>query len=367
MASAHLSTDRNFRLKRDDMTVNCAVRFRLPVGAAGIMLSAVFFAGLARAEPSMQEIKDKVIAYRTQIQQGTLRITTIIDVNTDLSAGYERQESTLKVVFRSQGIRAERHQVSIVNGAPLTFTQRRILTGGEAIYDEMKPNIAVEVVKEQDMGAQARDDLLDPRVCGLILGPICTWDQFGLDDAISLWDREPASVRAEGADKRGKLIIATWNQPREDRTFTIRLSPERGFGPVSEVWTEPMFEARLNADYEELRNAIWFPRRIQYEEIRDGKLTYREVSTIDADFVTPVSASEFTFASLALPAGRLVRHFGKHMIFDGEKLVPEGGIRGAEDVPAPLDPILRCAFLFATALAAAIAASWLGVKWFSGK
>ena len=284
---------------------------------------AVVSANLAQAA-TVEGIQRSIIAYRTKIQQGTLLITTNIDLNKHPLCDYSSEVITFDFTFRGQDMRLDRKQVAVVGGTPGVFAQRKIITTDECIYDEPgKSYLAVEVVKTVDMGGQILDDAFDPRMCGLVCSPITVWDNFGLEHATRLLIDRPATIRSERVDGED-LLVVNWAVDRkgEKREGTVWLCPRMGYGVLKAEASSSGFKAIMKADYHEVPGGLWYPREIAFEESRNGELTYREVSKIEADFSTPVDASQFTLAALNLPVGQRVRAFGQDKYWDGKALTP---------------------------------------------
>lgn len=322
---------------------------------------ASVLAGEVLADETVDQIQQAIIAYRSQITHGTLRTKTIVEV--DSGGDREGEEVTFDIAFSGSDVRSDRYQVNGVKGQRLSFGQRRIIANGQFVYEETsKNNVPVEVGKKDAATSVAKDDLFDPAVCGLVLAPIARWDKYDLGDAVRVLGAEAPVIRTEQVDGQDVLAIS-WKRVREGESqeFAARICPEKGYAVLKEEFSTTAYRRALDARYTE-SFGIWFPSTLTYEEATEGRVGYRETTSLDADFAKQVDPSLFTLASLGISAGRHVRVSGEHMIWDGARLIPEPKSE-AMDTRGP--PEARSRWLLVTnAIVLAVLACLLLLKWF---
>ena len=296
-------------------------------------------APVASAVTTVEEIKQRILDSRTQFGQGVLHITTVVDLNVQES--YEKKTIKYTIIWRDNDIRVDRNQIRVVNGRNRHFAQRRVFANGRYIYDEVdKDHVPVEIGnwkpgESRTINAQAGDEVFDPRICGLVVGPVITWDQYGIEDALNFLSEGEASVRHTGSGDDRDTIEVVWTRPVAGTTqsFLARLSPDKGYGIISAKAQSTIQSFEMDVDYRQYPNDTWFPQRIRYQESADGAITYRETSEIDADFVTPVDDRQFRLESFELRPGRRVRVSGEQMVWNGERLLSAGDWASAENRP----------------------------------
>lgn len=330
---------------------------------------------LAQSVESLDTLQRQMLSYRLQIQSGRIKIKSTVEIDKNPPiANCDKQEIEIDLWFRGGSIRSDRRHIAYIVGGHLVNNQRRIVANDELIYDEKdKKNVAVEITDAQSAGApetavntQARDELFDPRICGLVNGPLFTWDNFGLEDAVSAAIPPGATVQKSSDGNQEDLTIKRQNfKDGKPITFTATISPSKGYAILNQKTSSALLEDTLVVEYKIVPGGVWFPSMTLYERSVDGQIQYRERTYVDADFSVPVDASLFTLASLELPSGRLVRSHGNRMVWNGTELVPEPSLR--DQLRANLTTggsAVRRFFLLANAVIVAAIAIFLTIKWF---
>ncbi len=184
---------------------------------------------------------------------------------------------------------------------------------------------------------------LDPRRLGIQMGPLqflfnaSRLDSTGLNGFLAHAAQENLTLKKEG-DGTSKQLIVSFTFPRNSANMNLTFDPSQGNTLIhveGRVRT-PQSESQLDTlDVTPRKHPVltssgetieaWYPETVQHAQFLDGKrVMYELIQVLEADFVTPVAASEFELASLNLPPNtHVIKRPGfTAKTWDGKKLVP---------------------------------------------
>lgn len=291
---------------------------------------ALVVASSATAVETPAELKQEILAYRSRIEQGKLRIRTLVDVDYRRGAHNDTAEETLDVLFRGPDLRTDYHMFRHnANRLPtVVFAECSVLANGTYIYDEVgKLHTAVNMgsFKDRDeLGGAVLNHALDPRACGFVTKSNSLQSRTSLEDALG-WLDLVSSLRTEELQGEETLVaeIRHMHEGRETARRVVWFAPKKGFGILRMELTTPVMNQRMTAGYHHFPGDVWYPCHLVFEELDGERVTYREINQIHADFQSPVNEWEFTLESLHLTPGRRVRDSARNFRWTGAGLTPD--------------------------------------------
>ena len=269
-------------------------------------------------------------SYRAGIKHGVVRFRTQILTNKNQRIPYTNTSHQYDIIFDGTSIRCDHARHAELKGTSHNFFERRVITKSGYIHQNVEKAKGVDYGPLQDVTWFAADDIFDPRTFGITPAPIAVLKRFSLDEpGVSMTSVVPTKVvngqqvfemrqpKVSEQDLAGaKLQLVEWSGGK------ATYNPQRGFALERLETTSGSQKLLLTAEFALFPGNVWFPARLEFKDERNGKTFHHEVTTVEADFATPVPPSRFTLQGMDLPTGTLVTDFKKTSLWDGTKLVP---------------------------------------------
>ncbi len=181
---------------------------------------------------------------------------------------------------------------------------------------------------------------VDPRKIGIVVEDIASLHDNPLDEILTSADR--MNITLTTVELEGRFVQRVDYERQSGQHVSILIDPSQGHSVVRASIKDstdepPNHEERISCVVEEFQPGIWYPRMVDYEDVRSGKVGDRAILRVDqATFNERIDPAIFTLAGMNIPVGVHVQEEppweGRRMrIWDGKELVSPSPLA---DVPS---------------------------------
>ncbi len=283
---------------------------------------------LSEDAQTAMELQRHVVEEREQFLQGRVVLEVSLYTGPDLPPPEEIDTLTpysverIEALFHGQSYRTIRSPMSgqTPGNRKLIATPEHVVFHPDDV-DESGRRAAAMMGDPSHFQQDIKMYSLDPRRLGIQMGPLqflfnaSRLDSTGLDELLARPAQENLTLKKEG-DGTSQQLFVSYYYSRNAINVSLRFDPNRGntltYGDIRTKY--PLRGAMLadTLDVTPRKHPVltssgetieaWYPEQVQHARFfGEKRVMYELIQVLEADFVTPVAASEFELESLNLP------------------------------------------------------------------